>query len=908
MKSIRAKQYALACLSLRFMHNVNDADEWLVASMYVVLPMLHEMYTEILTTADGSRVTAAGEVKVSITSHLKDTPDALRALNGAMELMIDFCDVQCDDVIKHLTIFIRAASAVLFGSDVLREPQVNTTTSKMYAMDELVRCASFALCDILMSFDHLLPDAEQFLGKRVSILFKFLGCARELSIQRSLIVVLKILHCANNARDGTGSLLRDVIEHQMKQSPIWTTDAVTKFKALAIGDSMFQNCYDIIKRLNINSWALCFNTPECTVQVKRTEDKLSNRRVQFQRAAVDWNVNSFVIRVGKNLATYWPLFAISRMEWRRSGRDFWTLHREWEDQKETEIVIRLGNSMTAEMKDMMQERIEQIMKESLYVDDSDGSSVEMEEYTGSQRKISCTSMQARGNLRETDMPNENKDAHVRNNGEAGMDEMITNELNYQDESDAEEDGVEVMADEVEDVAVEETMVHTVAMDVATNKESCNIGTKGKRMETRLQRSIVDTGDDDDGEDGASGNDFDSKKGKHQTSKTKSVQNGRNNQGSEDEDANEGESDVNDMANENGEISEEAEELTSNGVENDNAENYRSADNNMDESDDSILVPSDDDVDDDHVPNEKVTANVDKKTHTGKRYSQKRYADRMEFIDGESSQSTSEGMNEGDGLLAEENEREIDKLDGHVGQKRVEHSETGSEFNESTHDSEAANTADANEADFDFDADLGADSSVDLNEDANVADVDGSETGTSEGDGEGDSELNDVEENLVDYSVLRTQLVDCMAGLDGWLKTDWENRKKLRGQQLKKAKLLHEQEKVKAKKAMAERLEAMKKARLKQIRDDYNNRQKTLNNLKAELDALNVKVVQEEKNVDALEGRFNQRVGHSQARINGYRERMEGELADLVDSSRKAHAAAQARHQSTMEQMQKKMQI
>lgn len=344
---------------LQFIHEVNTSDHWLIETATFVLPTLYQLYCQILTKADSSVRTERGEVMVSITSNVKNNRGAVRALSVVLELSVDFSDTESAISKEQMKKFIRASAAILFGSHLQIDDCYKTLSPEEYAVDELVRHASFALSNILLSFTTLIPAAEGFLAKRLNSLFKFLGSAAELSVQRSLIIVLKMIY-DNERGSGGNCSVRDLIEQKIRNSEMWDPDSFAEFKKMKVADGPNVMAKDeVMKTLLEGNVSLlkCFSTIGCKVQLKRPDQK---RGSAFKSASVDWNLNSIVVHFGDDRSIYYPMFTIDKAEWKRNNRDLWIRFNSWGDFEGVEVVVRFGADFDEEKGSVIHDRLSDV--------------------------------------------------------------------------------------------------------------------------------------------------------------------------------------------------------------------------------------------------------------------------------------------------------------------------------------------------------------------------------------------------------------------------------------------------------------------------------------------------------------------------------------------------------------------
>lgn len=345
-----------------FLHTANQIDDWLIEAVENVLPALHPIYCQILRTADPSRV--AKGTRTNLTPLVKQNRTALSALGSILEYVINFCDVDTEEVAKHLKNFILSSTAVLLASDIQSPKDIVCTNPCMYAVDETLRKASWTLSNILLTLPRLVPVAETIIMKRIDSFFKLVQDPYELSVQRSAIIALKALyeHGSVNKNRPEAST-RDVINRKIISVLGACLESHSAFQRMRLNDDMFKDVNWILNRFSgkfdINERGVTTN--DCSVQVKCLKEK-SRRRVPFRVASVDWNLNSMMVRYEDESTIHWPFFAVQNFEWRRKNQDLWIKFEGWESCKATDVVIRFKvKTANVSTKSSIEQRIRHVM-------------------------------------------------------------------------------------------------------------------------------------------------------------------------------------------------------------------------------------------------------------------------------------------------------------------------------------------------------------------------------------------------------------------------------------------------------------------------------------------------------------------------------------------------------------------
>lgn len=326
--------------AFKFVRKTCGDDNWLLAGTRIILPCLSHAYGKILATADPNKRSSPGMVSVAITPAIQGSKEALRGLCCIFELCIDFCDVIDSETEKHLGLFLRSSAAVLFGSNF--QQYRDTLTDTDYAMDELARYSSYALCNILIAFPSLGQIADDILGKRTSALLNFLYSSPEMSIQRSLILILRVMYEYASKHHHSPRNLKSHIENGLSSTRFGNGRALELFKAVNIeGDDIEEEGERVIAKM-FESEELdlrCFSC-ECIV---RMSGKVNGRMRKggTQKTKVDWNKNSVVVHLKNRVPAYFPIYAVTSMKWMSGHKEVRLTHRAEDGWSETQLAIEL---------------------------------------------------------------------------------------------------------------------------------------------------------------------------------------------------------------------------------------------------------------------------------------------------------------------------------------------------------------------------------------------------------------------------------------------------------------------------------------------------------------------------------------------------------------------------------------
>lgn len=347
---------------LRFIRKANQDDEWLRMAAEIIFPSLPSLYSLVLRLSDPEKRTSPkpGLMNMAITPAVQKSAKALLVLCRIYDLCIDFCEVDWHESKKHLRVLAGAAAATLFGSNFQRERDTSNDTE--YARDEMARLSSYALSNILFSRPSIIPDASKILGKRIPTLLNVLFAAPELSIQRSIILVLRLLY--DNAKD-LNNLHADMqrkIENGLSATRFGNGAGLHLFKDFDVNsDDADTQAEVIISKMldNIDIVLKCF-TCNCTVQMT---GKVNGRMKKggSVKAPVDWNKNSIVVHAKNQPPAYFPLHNISTMKWLAGHKEIRLTFRSDSELKDTQLTVRFGPGNRAYLGQAIENRIKRVL-------------------------------------------------------------------------------------------------------------------------------------------------------------------------------------------------------------------------------------------------------------------------------------------------------------------------------------------------------------------------------------------------------------------------------------------------------------------------------------------------------------------------------------------------------------------
>lgn len=375
-------------------HQTNENDDWLLAASSIILSKLYGFYISILRKVDPS-LGSGDDIRPYLTAPLKNNRHALNALSSILVLVVDLSDVHAmdgseTDMIRCLKKFVNASAYVLFDrKNKVMGLQAKTnkkTDETAYAMDNLLRQAGFLISDVLCSYTRLVHAAEKLLTRRLDYIFSLIGSSMELSVQRSMIIVLKVLYDCNLAKhkrkskstqetddeqDNVTTLCDDIIQH-MHKSPIWNERSINAFKSIE-SDAVTNNMPEELNRkVMMELFSVtdmldnhCFNTPRCKVQIKfQTKTNKKATRAFFKDAYVDWNATSIVTHIEGGDTSYWPLFRLTHFVWRMRLNNIILKFSAWDKSDPMDIAIRFHNSLDSHLKDTIHSHLDQVLKTS----------------------------------------------------------------------------------------------------------------------------------------------------------------------------------------------------------------------------------------------------------------------------------------------------------------------------------------------------------------------------------------------------------------------------------------------------------------------------------------------------------------------------------------------------------------
>lgn len=324
----------------KFVRKTSSDDSWLSSSATVILPQLSGLYCRILCYADPSKSSGGpGKTNITITPFIREQMQVLNTLSSIFELVIDYCDVTFPDAEKTFFTFVKFAAAVLFGSDFQKLQPAFTDTS--YAMDQLARCASSALSNLILSFPKLFDKAFNLLKKRIGALLDILHSSPELSTQRSLLLILRKLY-GEIHHQNADETLRQEIEDGLSKERFSNGAALKMFQSFDVDNDDVMDKGDVILAAMFESNGLdsrCF-TFDCSIRMK---GKINGRLKKggVQKVSADWNRTSATIHFKSQDPAYFPLHALLSVTWTIKQKEVKFSFTPEEDSSERELIIEL---------------------------------------------------------------------------------------------------------------------------------------------------------------------------------------------------------------------------------------------------------------------------------------------------------------------------------------------------------------------------------------------------------------------------------------------------------------------------------------------------------------------------------------------------------------------------------------
>lgn len=306
---------------IRCIHRANENDKWLIAGCSKVLPMLHSFVIEFLL-ASGTHLTFQHETKLSKLniSNRFNQDDCITTSAQLLELSISYCDVEWKSSEEHLSNLGLLVCQILFQS---RPNSANNNSFETeYALDSLHRNASFVLCNVLETFPEMVNRMFTELKKARHELLRLIIDTHEASTQRSLIRVARLLY-GFRAKDkflfpefrcSMAAYLRKNIKPKTNSAR-----ALKLFRQISLShdDSSIQ----VEKYRETLSVLLdtnkCFTTGDCKISIYDASYEIE---MSFEDSSVDWDDNSFALRMPSVLPIRIPWYRVKQSEWDASGK------------------------------------------------------------------------------------------------------------------------------------------------------------------------------------------------------------------------------------------------------------------------------------------------------------------------------------------------------------------------------------------------------------------------------------------------------------------------------------------------------------------------------------------------------------------------------------------------------------
>lgn len=365
----------------KVVHELNATDDWLLSAAELLLPKLQRFYNKIVVDVrmlespiQQTPTLSRGPIQETptLSRRLKRNKYALRTLSSIFELCVDFCDVVSAEA--HVAEFMNPCFAMLSVSDFHAKSVTLTETD--YALNELLRCASYALSNMLLSFDSVADSARKMPPRHIHNVFSVLSCAPELSIQRSLVMSLRRLcgvsygHPSLHSAQSGMSSIEELIEQILSSNDLGSSRAIPSFRELDVNaDDAVEKSEIVVtkmfwrrKKIHRN-----FKSKPCDVQIlpmdQSSVEEGSSHEVVLRSVSVEWNTNAICIRdEDGNPFRQWPLFSVSHLEWADGGRELRLNMDAFYTYPATEVHVSfLAKSLTRYERKAIDERIEEIM-------------------------------------------------------------------------------------------------------------------------------------------------------------------------------------------------------------------------------------------------------------------------------------------------------------------------------------------------------------------------------------------------------------------------------------------------------------------------------------------------------------------------------------------------------------------
>ncbi|CAN8076621.1 unnamed protein product [Agarophyton chilense] len=344
-----------------FIHVAISDDDWLPAAFNHLFPRLLHYYDLMLAKIE--QVADPEETPPNIYRLRKCSLQSLRLIASIFELCVDFCDVVYAG--DQLSGFLKPLISLLGIPDFHETSPAITETE--YAMIELLRSASFALSNFLITFTSLAAETKSVTRQQVDGLFETLSNAPELSIQRSLLLIIRSLYNDTDIRKNSShpgqnlASMRQIIDKKLSTTQFGSGRASACFRALKLDDEDFLVKYESLIKMMFSrrrKALRCFSVNPCHVEIWEGPSK---RRTIIESAFVEWNMNSVCVRdQGGNPVQNWPFFAAVRFEWLNAEKEISLIFDMYYSFPVRKVLLQFERTIRRNDRKIIEERIERI--------------------------------------------------------------------------------------------------------------------------------------------------------------------------------------------------------------------------------------------------------------------------------------------------------------------------------------------------------------------------------------------------------------------------------------------------------------------------------------------------------------------------------------------------------------------
>lgn len=295
---------------LDFIHFcASENDVWLAAVGQCVLPSLYKSYEALLCSFRNEleprqeKQTSSRRTSLQISWDLQQSVPALRVLSRILDISVDCCDLNETFAGKRLLNFVRAASAILIGSNFSTRIEERSDEA-LYQCDAIRRNAAFSLANIVHTSMSCREEAVKLYQTRHAHLMNVIQQAPEISIQRSLLRLSRLLYDhklssgeGNKFRERMGNFL-SVIKDET--SPGKSKSVGDHFEDIDLGAEDAANSVERFRILLCNlAWqedspaVLSSVMNSCHVYLGKTARKKDGAH---SLAEIDWNMRGIAIK------------------------------------------------------------------------------------------------------------------------------------------------------------------------------------------------------------------------------------------------------------------------------------------------------------------------------------------------------------------------------------------------------------------------------------------------------------------------------------------------------------------------------------------------------------------------------------------------------------------------------------